>query len=489
MGQCSPAVEQNLEAEEVFEEFENKSNSIELIKLLEKLCYSYRAHEYTPLGAWNAFDKLGELKQPEHVHEVKHYETFRSVVEMCKASSINFALMCTANIDMAMKELGKSSKIKKTGTFSDGTYFTLDDADRNLVDKMAEEICLSTRFLSLSSDAIHSGSKQELANDMVKGEDKYPRTMASTLRFLQYHNLRGNNSFIPKKDPTKTPTKAELAFANTGEKGDAPRDDAEKDEETKANKVSSICGKFRDGVCPYKKRHTWKECPSNKWGINYKKELDAAGDSILCQLSEYSGALEDEKDAALFDRSYGSEGEEVENKDNDNNNDVTVYSPLQNTCLTLLDGDNELMFIQEHLSDRIVLSQYKHVIDEWWVLLDNQSTVNLFKNAGMLKNIREVQGHVTVHCNAGNITVNMMGDLPGFGPVWYYPNAIANILSMFLVAQRFHVQYDSRTSGSFKVWKDDDTCRNFTPGPKGQYYSDFKDRHETILVTNDQPRP
>ena len=42
MGQCSPAVEQNLEAEEVFEELKNKSNSIELIKLLEKLCYSYR---------------------------------------------------------------------------------------------------------------------------------------------------------------------------------------------------------------------------------------------------------------------------------------------------------------------------------------------------------------------------------------------------------------------------------------------------------------
>ena len=113
MGQCSPAVEQNLEAEEVFEELKNKLNSIELIKLQEKLCYSYRAYEYTPLGARNASTKLGKLKQPEHVHEVKHYETFRSVVEMCKASSINFVLMCTHTVDMEMTTLATESLISK----------------------------------------------------------------------------------------------------------------------------------------------------------------------------------------------------------------------------------------------------------------------------------------------------------------------------------------------------------------------------------------
>ena len=29
---------------------------------------------------------------------------------------------------------------------------------------------------------------------MVKGDNKYPRTMAATLHFLQYHNLRNNVS-------------------------------------------------------------------------------------------------------------------------------------------------------------------------------------------------------------------------------------------------------------------------------------------------------
>ena len=137
---------------------------------------------------------------------------------MCKTSSINFALICTVNVDMAMKEQEKNSKIKRSGTFDDGTYFEIDDADRTLVNKMTKEICLSIRFLLLSSDVVHSESKQELVNDMVKGEDTYPRTMASTLRFIQYHNLRGKSIVIPKKDFTKNHTKAELTF-QTWERG------------------------------------------------------------------------------------------------------------------------------------------------------------------------------------------------------------------------------------------------------------------------------
>ena len=70
------------------------------------------------------------------------------------------------------------------GPFDDGKYFDLTKEQRELVNKTAEETCLSTRFLSLSSDKLHAGSKLEPRNDIVKGEDKYPHTMAATLRFL-----------------------------------------------------------------------------------------------------------------------------------------------------------------------------------------------------------------------------------------------------------------------------------------------------------------
>ena len=171
--------------------------------------------------------------------------------------------MCTSNVDMAMKVLSKSGKISKSGTFKDGTYFELNDDERTLVNDISEEICLSTMFLSLYSDRIHGASRQELKNDLVKGDDKYPRTISNTINFLQHHSLRNRDTHHPDRDWNRP----EAAFAQEGE-------------EIK-KKVIQMCRAFTEGTCKYKKKHTWKECPSNVWGSNKDKEFDINGVLIL----------------------------------------------------------------------------------------------------------------------------------------------------------------------------------------------------------------
>ena len=47
-----------------------------------------------------------------------------------------------------------------------------------------------------------------------------------------------------------------------------------------------------------------------------------------------------------------------------------------------------------------------------------------------------------VHCNAGSRLTNLVGDLPGYGTVWYDPKAIANILSLRRVQDCYHITYD-----------------------------------------------
>ena len=75
-----------------------------------------------------------------------------TIVEVCRASGINFATMCTANIDTAIKVLYKDEKIAISGEYKDRTYFKMNNDERKLVDNMAEEIYVSTRFLLLSSN-------------------------------------------------------------------------------------------------------------------------------------------------------------------------------------------------------------------------------------------------------------------------------------------------------------------------------------------------
>ena len=128
------------------------------------------------------------------------------------------------------------------------------------------------------------------------------------------------------------------------------------------------------------------------------------------------------------------------------------------------------------------MSQSKGEISNTWVLLDSQSTVDLFTDPKLLVNIRTVPSNLKIHCNASNVTPNIMGDLPGYGPVWVYEDGIATILSLFLVAKRFRVQYDSQVSEHIQVWKNDGTCCEFTSGPRDLYYCDINRVDERLLV-------
>ena len=51
--------------EETFNGIKEKCESIALVNLLEKVCYSYKAHEYTLLGVLDALDKLTVMRQAD----------------------------------------------------------------------------------------------------------------------------------------------------------------------------------------------------------------------------------------------------------------------------------------------------------------------------------------------------------------------------------------------------------------------------------------
>jgi len=108
--------------------------------------------------------------------------------------------------------------------------------------------------------------------------------------------------------------------------------------------------------------------------------------------------------------------------------------------------------------------------------------VDVFSNSRLLTNIRDSKTTLTLHCNAGKAFVTKKGDLKGYGTVWYYPEGIANILSLHKVQEKYKVTYDSSTMAGFVVHKSDGTNHMLKPSKKGLFFSDVKHGNEHVLV-------
>ena len=122
--------------------------------------------------------------------------------------------------------------------------------------------------------------------------------------------------------------------------------------------------------------------------------------------------------------------------------------------------------MQQHLTISFSFTHQTHgnknqeSILHTWVLLDNQSTVDVFWNKELLKDIHEADTTLDIHCNAGVSSTNKMGTLLGYGRVWYHPSSIANILSLSQVWEHYQVTFNSEVENRFLVTKPNGTTLN-----------------------------
>jgi hypothetical protein len=90
---------------------------------------------------------------------------------------------------------------------------------------------------------------------------------------------------------------------------------------------------------------------------------------------------------------------------------------------------------------------------------------------------------------ARSTTTNWIADVPGYyGPVWFHPGGIANILSLVNMIAKYHVTYDSHGGdipNQFCVHKQDGTQQKFQQSKRGLYYLDTAaTENHTVLTVN-----
>jgi hypothetical protein len=114
-------------------------------------------------------------------------------------------------------------------------------------------------------------------------------------------------------------------------------------------------------------------------------------------------------------------------------------------------------------------TQHHHGIDPSWILLDSQSTISIFKNPSMLRNIRNSNNVLRAITNGGFQDSTMVGDFPNLGEVWYNRDSIANILSLAAVRRVCRVTMDTAVFSSFFVHRLDGSVMEFVEQPSGLY--------------------
>jgi hypothetical protein len=123
-----------------------------------------------------------------------------------------------------------------------------------------------------------------------------------------------------------------------------------------------------------------------------------------------------------------------------------------------------------------------------YLLINSQSTTNLFSNPEHVNNVRPTAQPIKVHCNKGVMTTSTVVNF-GSNEVYLNKDGIANILSLSLLSKKHHITYVSHDRGDvFKVHTSGGLVE-FKPTSNDLHALDLHDNPSAahLLVTSTHP--
>ena len=421
-GQCTDSLKAKLESVPDWKRIHREKDALTLIKEVKNIIYKFEDQSYPMHSLFRANETVYLIKQREDESNVRYYERFCNMIE-------------------AAEQYGASFGIDKVCYLTDDTYKSLSDTAKKQEENIKEaqartrERYLAYAFIYRLDYNRYQGMKKELMNDYAKGKDNYPTTV------LDAYNLIVNYKYDRRQRPATSNDTEGLSFNQQGE--------------TSGNRFRNVtcynCGE---------KGHIAPNCT--------KKQRDTTNNT---NGEETSG--EEEKTATKQEKT-------VFFQDDVDEEDELQFCTVDQLETSESDSTGEFCFVD--VNETHIAFASKNKLDLRNVLLlDNQSTTDLFCNEKILHNIREVAGKCTVVTNGGTIETRLKGTLKGYGEVWYHPGAITNILSLSNVKKKYKITFNSEDGDCFFVHKPEKIIK-FRCSENGLYIHNIKNKQDVIMV-------
>lgn len=421
-GQCDPQMKDKIAGHTDYPDTHDKKCAMGLLGIIEDLCQGGGDSRCWRLQRFMANKKLHTFRQTEEMSLSDYLKQFKTLVQIAEKTGLTF------DDEQMCEDALKETKIR---TAKGKSWSVILADDRKEIRKEARERYLAMIFFMNASESKYAAYKQECHNAYSKGRDEYPRTVGEA------HTAMEDYRFNPKIYQAKNNDKKQVThhhFAQAGRGGDN-------------NKGRGPYQCYRCG--------RWNKCIST----NCKETHREDGTAIDNEKPD-SGSGTEQGESHLMN--------EVEEYDEDYEEPKYTGKGFQFNMV----GSTDIIVEDLKGQRKHAFNQGDGRVDPLWILLDSCSTVDIFCNEHLIENIREVKQELHLYTNAGKAIIRQKGDLPGYGPVWYHMNGIANVLSLHRVSKKdgYKVEYNSNEGNIFRVTNPRGKVRSFRPSCKGLYY-------------------
>ena len=443
-GQCSDSIQSKLQSKPTFHNIDESRDCLRLLKEIKGIMFNYESQQYPIISMHMAALKYFTTKQGKFEGLTEYYKRFKTTVEILEHYGANIWY----HPSLILKEYEDDGH-------EDVTINTIHH-DRALYEKYGKVVknrAIAFAFLKGAQNDRYGKLTYDLKSQYSMENNNYPVDLNQAFRLLSTHERKTKREHNEEKKPSSkgnedeaNEEKEEMAFVQSSK--------------TKVPECFFCGGTHFLSTCPY--RHQMK-----------KTRLDEESNPRPTT-SANTMLIQDELSCTV-----------IESPTNDDDEDAQDDTDIYNFAFTTI-SSKAVRTQPLTTTQQIVLSQESHgnKINPNWILLDSQSTINIFNNKRLFKYIRQCRPNENVrcYCNGGYQDTNQIGEVPGIGLVYYNVKSLENILSLSQIDDKYRVTYDSDVEKAFVVHGTNSGNKRFVRSSGGLHYYDTSARNSKFIM-------